>query len=171
MKAKDIIEAAKKNLRIEDNESDTLLLFNLKNVLNEVATEFIPVYTEETVKAVNGEVELSALTLIPVKITSVKNRESNLSFTETPFRIFIKPRVDGEVVLTYSYLPLIASQEDELPYRDLMLRTFAFGLCAEYCLVSGLEADAEMWDMRYKDAVKEAAFPHGEHKIKKRGWY
>lgn len=171
MKAKQIIDAAKLNLNITEDSWDELLLFYLKNVLNEVATEFIPVYSEQKCNAVNGEIELTSLEKVPIKITSVKNKDENLRFFESPFKLLLKPRFDGEVTVTYSFLPLVSSPEDELPYGEALVRALSFGLCAEYCLVSGLDADAQLWDVRYKDAVKEAAFARGNHMIKPRAWY
>lgn len=171
MKVKDIIQAAKNNLNIADNDKDDSLLFYLKNVINEVASEFIPVYTSEKINVTGGRADIGNLTKTPIKITSVGNDEQNLEFEEFPFGLRLKKPLDGEVRVTYSYLPVFADEEDDLPYREYLLRALCFGLCAEYCLVSGIETEAQMWDMRYKDAIREAAFPRGEHLLRQRGWY
>lgn len=170
MTAKQIMDAAKTNLNLDD-DCDTLLLYCLKNVINEVATEFVPVYAEETCVVTGGKVNLNELTKIPIRITSITSSQRNLDFSATPFGPKLDCNYDGIVTVTYSYLPLIESEEDEVPYGEPLLRALGFGLSAEYCLVAGPQEESEIWDMRYKDAIKEAAFARREYRIKPRAWY
>lgn len=171
MKAKQILDAAKINLNIKDDDSDALLLYCLKNVLNELSTEFIPVYAQERITVEDGKFDLTKLEKVPVKITSIVTDKEILRFSETPFGIIIKPKYSGEVNVTYRYLPLVETAEDEIPYGETALRALSFGLSAEYCLVSGLDSEAEVWDVRYKDAAKEAAYAKREYRVKPRAWY
>ena len=171
MKACHLLTAAKTNLNIEDEDHDTLLLFCLNNVLNEVASEFIPVYHEEKLSVLNNKADITQLTKIPIKITSVMCDKGSIPFVETPFELKLKHFGSGEVIVTYSYLPVVADPEDELPYRENLIRALSFGLAAEYCLVNGPDSEAELWDIRYKDAIKEALFDGKERHIKQRAWY
>ncbi len=171
MNAKTIIDATKINLNITDDSCDAKLLFCLKNVLSEVATDFIPVYHKTKLNAINGVIDISELEKLPIKLSTVRNDEMYFMYCVKEGKLLLTPKYSGEVTITYSYLPVIESPDDEVPYTEVALRWLSFGLAAEYCLVSGLDNEAVMWDKRYKDGAREAAFAFGEHRIKQRAWY
>ncbi len=84
----------------------------------------------------------------------------------------LKVNADGELTVVYAARAPKAGFTDELPLADVRVneRIFAYGVTAEYCLLSGDYDGAAIWDKRYKDALAAAMVKRSEMRLPRRGW-
>ena len=159
------------NLDADSFDSQTqkdinLIISSTNEVLCEVATDFLPLKTKETVTVANGCFDLTTLTHDFHKLVEVDTSESYYVLREN---LYIK---DGTYDVTYTYLPEIYELNDEIEDIDLRLTLFAlsYGVAAEYCLISGNYSESELWASRFNDAMRVATRNTKIPKLKERRW-
>ncbi|MBQ8407210.1 MAG: hypothetical protein IJY38_04750 [Clostridia bacterium] len=152
----------------QDEEVQALLkCFHL--VENEVALDYIPLRAEDTLISPSGTVRFSELALKPVRIISVTDEWGN-SLKFKLFHDFLKTEA-GKIKILYSYLPMEKDAFGESDFQLLLSeRALSFGVCAEYCLLSGLYEQANVWQNKYKDAIKAAMRSQKSRVISSRRW-
>lgn len=151
-----------------DKEAETLLrCYNV--VENEIALDYLPLTAEETVVCDSGELPYTSFLRAPVAVLSVTDEYGN----KRPFTIFPEyvKTCAGTAVVTYAYAPETKRLDDVGEYgARASERMMAYGVACEYCLVSGLYAEAVVWDKKYKDALFCAQSASRPHVIRSRRW-
>lgn len=141
--------------------------FNLVN--QEIASDYLPFLTEESVDVSNSIINFSTLSKSVVNIYQVKNGFGMpIRFKNYPN--YIEVCGNAKKVI-YSYLP------DELKLGDniarlngLTERIYAYGVASEFLLIDGLGADAEIWEERFKTSLFVLSRRKGEHRLPRRSW-
>ena len=149
-------------------EAQTLLrCFNL--VENEMALDYLPLYAEDETQSDTGAIAYSAFGKAVVRVLCVRDEWGN----KIPFRLFPDhlKTAPGKVRVAYTYTPEEKGEEDS---SDFVLqaspRLFALGIAAEYCLAAGLYEEAEIWDAKYRDALKAAYAAKPARVLRSRRW-
>lgn len=192
MKIKDIVRLAAVFLQLDVNEevfceeADTAFVqaeFNsdkrlklLKDctefVLNQIATDYLPLKKTEKVFSEDGTIPYGEFARDMIEATSVKNScGQNVRFSHLPDGLFVGER--GEMEVTYFYRPGEKTFFDEAETGSCKVtdRVVALGVAAEYSFVCGLFDEASMWDVRYKDSLKIAVRKKGAVTLRARRWY
>lgn len=153
-----------------DTEAQTVTQFlrcaNL--VIEEIAAEYMPLITKERISVKNGSFLLSELSKRALNVYALRRNGEKQSYF---CRAGLLTAADGEYEIEYSFLPEKAAIGDPLPFdAHISARVVAYGIAAEYALISGLSDEAATFDKRYKDALNAAKTLRTEKKVKQRVW-
>ena len=94
--------------------------------------------------------------------------DNKLEFKLLPFYVKTKP---DAVKVEYTYLPPEYTLDETIAYDEKLIpmRVIAYGVTAEYSLISGRFDEASIWDRRYKNSVLNLTLPKNTF-IKGRYW-
>lgn len=176
MKIKECIQLAGVLLNLGDvlksktlTDTDKLLLRCANNCLSEIASEYLPLINEKTVKASGGKIMYSALGTTIYDVIDVKSEDGKAEFELMPS--FIKVEKDGEYTVKFCYCPGELTEDDDVPMSLLITdRVIAYGIAAEYMLINGFYEEAVTFDRVFKDALNRAAYGKKERRVKSRRW-
>lgn len=146
---------------------EMLTCFNLVN--QEIASDYLPFLTKESVDVSNGFFRFSDLSKNVINVYEVKDRFGFcLNFKVISNCVETKKSAKSVV---YSFLPEQLGFEDEIEFfNGLSARVYAYGVASEFLLLSGLSGDAEVWEERYKESLFILSRKRGEHRLPKRCW-
>ncbi len=156
----------------EETEKEIDRLVRCANlVLNEAASDYLPLKTTETVRAGDGLfVKYTELSKPIIDLFSVTDKSGRNVKIKQYFDRMIFP-YEGEFDVTYSYAPAPVKLDDELPYTErLGARAVAYGTASEYAIISGMTDEAVLWDKRFKDALGLSSAVKRELRLPKRRW-
>ena len=141
--------------------------FNL--VENELASEYLPLFAEDTLETETGAVYYSDLERAPVRIIKVfDGLGEEVKFSLFPE--FLKTQA-GKVRIRYAYAPKEKAIEESSDYLLFVsLRLFAYGMASEYALASGRYEESAVWNKKYKNAIYAAYRKKPIKKIQSRRW-
>ena len=133
-------------------EKELLAAANL--VVNELASEYLPLVRTETQTARGGKIYYSALAEQPIEILAVRRigEERRAEYRVMPVYIALQ---NGTYEVEYRYYPREKTAETACDYDETRLakRVIAYGTAAEYCLMRGLYEECSLWDERFKDSL------------------
>ncbi len=183
IKVKEVIKGAARCLGIEkgveaylaggENEQggeDTQrLLFCFHRVEEELALDYLPLLVEEEIVTANGVVSYDALSRSVTRILCVEDEWGN------PIKHRIYPTyckaAAGRLKITYAYLPVKKEIEEESDYGgEVGERLLSYGVAAEFALSIGDPSTAEVWDKKYREAVRVAYKATPCKRIRARRW-
>lgn len=186
MEIKEIINEVALLLRLTDLEGETALddltllsaqaqseVSKLIRCINltayEVASEYLPLKTAETITVANGQFDLTTLSKTIFKPIALNGKHHGFVFQSFGSTLYAK---DGAYTLEYSYLPEIFVLEDDMTCFGgaLTLPAFCYGVCAAYCMIGGTFDEAELWESKFKSCMLTASRSGREVKIKRRRW-
>ena len=163
--------APKDDIALTDGEKK-LLLKCVDFVADDIASDYFPLVREDEMTAKNGRLFFKDFPRAPTAVASVRKNGKRVKF----HRRFdgLKLDGDGKVIVQYAFKPAEATEDGETEWADETVseRILAYGVAAEYCIAAGLDADAEMWDKRYRDALQRAVikFSSGKSTPPRRGF-
>ncbi len=158
------------SLSNEDAEKEISILVRCVNiVLNELATEFVPLKTIETVRCNNGQILYSSLLQNPLeilKVFDINGKELDFSLNQ----LFIKTNSNA-VQVEYTYIPLPLNLSSECVYaeNEVPARIVAYGVAEKACLFEGRFDEAEIWAKKFKESASTISLPKNAV-IKGRWW-
>ena len=137
----------------ENIEQNALLLRCGNLVHDEVASEYLPPETSETVTVKDGFLPYEALSERCSAIRLVTDANGNK--VRFHARAHGASLANGVYRVVYRYLPASVGMEDNLTVDAgrLSARVLAYGVAAEYCLLSGLFQEAITWERKYRDSL------------------
>ena len=139
-------------------------------VASEIFTDYFQAIKKELVQTQNKCVSFDSLS---ERIVEIKRIERNGG--KAKFELFhdkIELDKDGQIEITYVYLPKFDENTTEFDIQCTKIteRIIAFGICAEYCLMSDRFSDANSFDSLFKDGLVQAEKSSTPRKIKRRWW-
>lgn len=138
----------------EAGEVVKMLLFCINATEAELARYYHPLVHSEILKDSSGYYFYYNFTYEPIKILSVKN-----GGTEVEYRTYFNHlKTDyPEIEITYMYAPPKKDLDGESSFALFGDGNItALGAAAEYCLMCGEAAMAEVWETRYREAIERA---------------
>ena len=146
----------------------TVLSRCANSVYSEVAVEYVPVIAEDVVESEGKTVPYSALSRTAREVLCVRDEKGK--------RVPFDARLDGvwmprgKMCVHYIAVPAKKTLEDSLDHRDGLLdvRVLAYGVCAEFSMVSGMFEEALMWDKKYRDGLSGLMRRSAEIRLPKR---
>lgn len=147
------------------------LLRCLNLTYSEIASDYIPLLKTENVSTTDGKIVFSNLSKNLCEVKSLKDSGGfKVSYKLYPDYIF----ADGkDFEITYSYLPEVLenfSSSLENFSKKISEKILAYGTAMEYCFISGLYDDAQIWEKRFKDALMVRSGKKTEKRLPKRRW-
>ncbi|MBR2024000.1 MAG: hypothetical protein IJ996_05765 [Clostridia bacterium] len=137
-------------------ETETNNLVRCYNLVEgELAVDYLPLYAEDEIWTDTGAVFYTELSKKAVRIVAVTDENGN----GVPYKIFpeyLKAQA-GKICVRYSYVPTEKGLEEDSDYQLLACKhMLVYGVATEYCLATGLFEEAEVWEKKYRRAVKNA---------------
>jgi hypothetical protein len=158
---------------LDDINSDALYTLNLlvrcvNLTISEIATDYVPLTSQEIVTVTKDFLEYSALTKVVLDVLKITTKGASIKFKSEPNGMPLK---NARYTVEYRYLPKRGNWEDEIDYNTGLVtaRVVAYGVITEYCIISGLTDDAVMWDGRYRQALLTAT-TKSEKRVKPQQW-
>lgn len=145
------------------------LLHCFNAVEDELSRGYFPLVCSEEVTVSDGKLYYTALSRTPVKILRLHSLGRAARFAAEPEYLAAK---DGVYTIEYAYCPLEKSLEESSDYDESVVgtRLIAYGVCAEYCLITGAYEASECWEARYvRETERLRPLPHGG-RIPARRW-
>jgi hypothetical protein len=137
--------------------------------INEIATEYIPVVTVESVTNFSGYIYFNSLLMDVLKVIAVYDNQGNkLSFK--PVQYGIKTS-NSACRIEYSYIPPEYNLSSTIDFeeKNVPKRVVAYGVASQVCIIEGKFDEAGLWNSRFKDSVTNIAMPK-RAKLKGRYW-
>lgn len=140
-------------------------------MLTEIAQEYLPLEDECEVVAKDGRFSFEEVPRRVMKIMSVKNKDGReVRFRQRPFSCVVNE--DGRLHVTYRYLPAVVGTGDDCEADPAVSeKTLALGVCAEYCMISGMYEQSEGFAERFRQDMRACVRPARSVTLKERGWY
>ena len=151
----------------EDERKRKILLRAYNTVLNEMCTEYLPLRTRENVG--EGKIFYADLSYDPVRIVAAYDDEGRkISVCACPTYAVAA----GAKEIEYEYIPSAKGEADDHPYDGTRVgsRVFAYGIAAEYCLVTARYEESTNWDEKYRGAATGCLTRKGAKRIPARTW-
>ena len=184
MKVKDVLTLARELLGLPEEVQEgieggqtsswvqqevTMLLQCFNAVEKELAVDYLPLYNEDTIQTSTGSIFYSSLVHRPVRILGVRDADGT-SLKYTIFPEYLKTQ-SGEVCVRYTYMPedkhLLSISDYHLQASEYLI---AYGMAVEYCLMRGRFEEANVWEKKYKQALKSAYKAYPSVVLRTRRW-
>ena len=152
----------------EDNKLISTLLRCLNLVVEEIATDYLPIIKVKNVTFQNGKIALSDISENLMEIISVK-RNGNIDFSED--NEYLYANIDRADVMFRKYPDKLSLNDDCSEFlKKLPARVIAYGVAMEYCFISTLSDEASIWEKRYKDGLLVLSRKNSERKLPRWRW-
>lgn len=148
------------NTMPEEKKTELDLIILSINNMQEKLLKQKPLITKQEVKVNDNKIEFSTLPNRLNQVLSIKSKNLKLSFkilddfilVDMPSSCSVK-----EVEIEYSYyLPKVESLKDIVNLDNLVKEhTLALGVASEYCYISGLFDDAEIWNKKFTSELEK----------------
>ena len=165
MKVKEVLYLAATELGILDEVKNFLengdtagkekaeeLLAAFQVIENELAVDYFPLRTEETVVTTNGKLSYSDLKKRVSRVLYVASEAGD----RIDFKLFVDhlTTVKGKVVVGYTFIPQEKSFQGESDFcLQISARLMAYGIIAACMLKAGRFDEWKIWDKKYKNAI------------------
>ena len=138
----------------EGEEVVKTLLYCINATEHELARYYFPLRFTETLSSENGIFDFSIFRYTPVRILEVKSGGEAVGFGLFPNYLDAGAQ---NVEVTYLYVPPKKQMNGQSEFGALADGNLtALGAAAEYCLICGETAMAEVWETRYRAAIDRA---------------
>ena len=157
--------------RTAETEKECNILLKCANlIVNEIAHDWIPLKTREKIEVENGEYHLKNLSKNAIDVYKITDKYGNdIKFRQFYDRLFCE---NGEYEIEYSFEPSELTMDSEIPFTlaSPAVRIIAYGIACEYDIISGLTAEATVWENKFIDGLKSATSKKREMKVRNRRW-
>ncbi|MCI8728570.1 MAG: hypothetical protein HFK07_01945 [Clostridia bacterium] len=178
MTLKDVMKVAVIKLGLEDDvdldggvlAGDTIkrLALAVNNTVTELAVCYFPLYKREKITVKDGRFDYGSLEKRIVKIVALRENGTPRKFKAYPSSLSAE---DGEYEIEYSYMPKEQSLDGTLECDFRINKdVVALGAISEYALMVGEYEKGNVYDEKYKEALKNIAVSAKEIRIKRRAW-
>ena len=187
MQVKEVIALAAQNLGRNDlkealdvgeearaegvKEELTSLLRCYNYVENEIALEYFPLRCEETLEEGDGKLLYTHFSRAPVFVHKADDAAGNkVDFKMFPAYLSL-PAGIGKVTVTYSYAPEKKGENDESAFGErISARLMSYGVVSEFLLTAARYSEADMWQQRYREALRAAGILRRRLAVRARRW-
>ncbi len=158
---------------MSDNSTQILnqLVRCLNLVVDEIATEYLPIYAYKKIVLTNGEFAIKEIDPNINCITKITNSGGH----SVAFKILQGNIVccENDVMVWYKKTPQKATKDGEVEtFANLLSeRILGYGVAMEYSFLNNSYDDATIWESRYKQSLLNIARKKKELKLKERKWF
>lgn len=147
-----------------------LLLRCCNLVIHELSDSDFPLVKNVKLKSIDGRVTYNDFPDRVLDVITVKSEGKSIPFHK--FFDCIIAECDGVLEITYAFEPTEVMLAGAGPHgrEKPSARLVSYGIAREYCLISGRDAEASIWDGRFVACVAEEAAEKRERRVKRRAW-
>lgn len=154
----------------EEQKELDILLRCLNLVVSDISTEYLPIYREKDINFKDGKIDLDEIDTDIFQIVSLKDDHgSNIRFRIFDSHISASTDRAHIVYTVFAKTCTLSGDVDEFSVR-IPDRVFAYGTAMEYCFISSLFDDAEIWESRYKNSLLALSSKKHNIVMPKRRW-
>lgn len=157
----------------KDPSGDAKTLLDCYRVVeNEIALDYFPLRKTETLSVKKGMISYSAFSEAPVDIVRVieEGTGAALRFRVLPDGVSL-PQSCAAAEIEYTYSPEKGKATDSTPFPEkISARLLAYGTANEFCLLAHRYEEAEVWGLRYRDALRAAGILRRTLSVRSRRW-
>ncbi|HEY8443799.1 MAG TPA: hypothetical protein VIL24_03265 [Clostridia bacterium] len=157
----------------EQAKKDLELLKTCVNlVINEIASDYVPLKTVEQVLVKNSKIPYVNLSKTALNIKSVKDAYGQKRYFKV-YPSYIYTDCEGVCHIEYAYLPAYVEDLDErIEYQNskITARIIALGAAREYCLIMSMYEEAQTWNARFKESLSNACRQNNYLTLPSRLW-
>lgn len=148
----------------EISETTETMLYCFNAVEDELARFYFPLVFSEEIASKSGKIYFSDFSRNPVKITSVTCGGKPAVCRYEPQ--YIEVNADSAVI-EYWYAPSKKTIDGDSAYdgTEVGESLVAYGAAAEFCLINGESAAAELWESKYREAIDRARSTHRRRRM------
>lgn len=145
----------------ETAKKTQIMLKCYNDTLFEIATEVLPLETEEEVEL--GVVKFDSLSAFPQKINKIRKDGYSVKFYVGVNYFETDER--GAGIVTYEKMPTEKTVDDDFEYDKTVIgkTIFCYGMAAEYCLITGRFSETSNWESRYRNALSAVTPKKGRY--------
>lgn len=138
----------------EGGEVVQTMLYCINATEDELARYYFPLKCTETLKSKDKIFYFSDFAHTPVRILQVKFNKQEVPYS---LRTNCLAADYAEIEITYSYAPAKKVMDGKSEFGEMGDGNItSLGAAAEYCLICGEASLAEVWEMRYREAIDRA---------------
>ena len=138
----------------EGGEVVQTLLYCINATEDELARYYFPLKCAETLYSKNNVFYFSDFAKIPVRIIKVTSNDKEVDYRLQNDCIVTDC---SKIEITYDYVPAKKTADGKSEFGEMGDGNItALGAAAEYCLICGEAALAEVWETRYREAIDRA---------------
>ena len=155
--------------KAQAEKDKTLLLKCLNLVIDQLSSEYVPFFKEESFVTDDGVIPFSDFSNKVIEVKGVYDQKGGKADFKN-FSTHIKT-VAGEVKVEYCYVPANLTENSEIFLSNgrLTERIIAYGVASEYALSEQRYEEASMWDERFKQSLMTVLHPKNV-RVRKRRW-
>ncbi len=167
----EVCQALESGVMSEEAQKECDILVKCANlIVDEIASDWLPLKNKEKITVNAGEFDMKNLQKPVIDVFRITDKEGRRGrFRQFFDKLFCD---DGEYEIEYSYAPGELTLESDLPFplSTPSVRVIAYGIACEYNIISGLTAEASVWENKFIDALKSATSKKREFTVKRRRW-
>jgi len=141
----------------------------LNNVIEEIATEYVPFEAVEEVTLNNGKFNYASLQNQVFQIVKIEDDGSPCEFICYPTFAEVDTK-RTKVKVRYYYIPAKVSVTGTVNYPKLSARLLSLGVASDYALTVGRYEESVNYDKQYMYALQSAQRTRKPIRIKARRW-
>lgn len=137
----------------KSNCSSLLTVLNM--VIDEIASNYIPLYFEDGVSPSNRRAYIDSFDYVPVKIIDVfDTNHKHLEYEVYPTYLVLPNEARW---VKYSYVPHGLGNTDSIGYseEDIPQHVIVYGVLSEYCIYENRFSEAIMWNEKFTKGLEK----------------
>lgn len=148
-----------------------VLLRCYHTVENEVALDYFPLEYMQSFTPAEGEVAFVQFAYAPVNVLEVRDTAGReVAFRVTPTHLLTEGGAK-DIEVRYAYAPPRAGVTGKTAFGEkISARLLSFGVVREYLLTAGRYSESEVWDGRYRAALRAAGISRRRLRVRARRW-
>ena len=135
-------------------EEYNTLIFCMQEAYNEIASDYLPLYTTEEIVVTENKFDLNTLAKNFRDVKWLKNKQGKEESFEIDDNYLITK--NGTYFFKYRYLPLseeVINNEMQNFEGKISESAIAYGTCAYYCLRFNINDSFSLWDTKFKQSL------------------
>lgn len=152
-------------------EKDIRLILDCINIVQmQICTDYHTLICEESLTSINGAIVIDNLSQQLYKIKQISLNGENVKYTYFGNKILVG---EGSYQIKYAFIPKEVGFDSTLESHNgnLTVVTLAYGVCSQFCLIKGLQTEAEMWKKMFEEGLNKNFKKLGEIRVKPRRWF
>ena len=151
----------------EDKNDVEILLKCLNLILSEIAIDYLPIVKRKTITLSDKKVDVKSIDSRIQEVLSLKDGGINVPYKILGNDLYADANCcEIEYKVHPTEVALTDTCEDFA--GRIAGRVLAYGVCMEYCFISLLYDDAQVWENKFKNALMADCRKKSELRLKKR---
>lgn len=152
------------------SEKDLRLILDCINITQmQICTDFHPLEVSEEIVVDNNQILIDTLSQKLYKVKNISCNGEKVKYSFVSDKITLQ---NGKITIRYAFIPqeVDFNSSVESHNGNLTLLSMAYGVCYHFCLIKGIEDEAQKWQEKFEKSLTENFRKINEIKIKPRRW-